>query len=130
MISLLRKELCINNHAQTPDSRYRNGRCKKCAIAQQVRYQTGNAKRANWYRWYMMKKKYDLTKEQYEAKVLSQNGECSICHKLRPLVVDHNHRTNQIRGLLCSSCNALIGFAYETSEILNAAIGYLNVYKK
>lgn len=41
------------------------------------------------------------------------------------LVVDHNHASGAVRGLLCHLCNAMIGCARERIDILTAAAGYL-----
>ncbi len=35
--------------------------------------------------------------------------ECVICGESGPLVVDHDHKTNKIRGMLCTSCNLGLG---------------------
>jgi hypothetical protein len=34
-----------------------------------------------------------------------QDGRCAVCGISRPLVIDHDHDTGLIRGLLCKSCN-------------------------
>jgi len=52
--------------------------------------------------------KLGLTIEQYDAMLASQGGGCAICGatpKTRRLDTDHDHRTGQIRGLLCHRCN-------------------------
>ena len=41
------------------------------------------------------------------------------------LVVDHNHRTGVVRGLLCTHCNCLLGFARENVVTLRAAMAYI-----
>lgn len=77
------------------------------------------------------KRLYGITINTYNEMFSSQNGCCKICNKhqsefKKRLVVDHNHSTGEIRGLLCSPCNSLIGFAYEKIGILTKAIDYLN----
>jgi hypothetical protein len=44
------------------------------------------------------------------------------------LVVDHDHNTNQVRGLLCVACNGLLGSANEDLGVLAAAIEYLEQF--
>jgi hypothetical protein len=70
--------------------------------------------------------------EQYAATLNAQNGGCAICGTTKPgsdwvsrFCIDHNHMTGKIRGLLCVSCNTLLGTAKEDPEILRAAISYL-----
>ncbi|MBA3825574.1 MAG: endonuclease VII domain-containing protein [Ktedonobacterales bacterium] len=78
---------------------------------------------------YMMKhflrSHYGLTVEQLEEMKRDQKGRCAICRKETRLVVDHNHTTGQVRNLLCTGCNTLIGLAYESRDHLLAAIAYL-----
>lgn len=57
-----------------------------------------------------------------------QNGLCAICGRDRPLVVDHDHSTEQVRRLLCRTCNGLLGFAEDDINILQRAIEYLEFY--
>ncbi|MCJ7828710.1 MAG: endonuclease VII domain-containing protein [Dehalococcoidia bacterium] len=65
-----------------------------------------------------MKRKFNITIEQYEQMFESQNGCCAICGKLEVienkygiirLAVDHDHKTDKIRGLLCVRCNVKLG---------------------
>lgn len=62
------------------------------------------------------RKKYGITLKQYNELLVTQNSVCILCgkkdaykNKGRNLFVDHNHKTNIIRGLLCSRCNTMIG---------------------
>ena len=75
-------------------------------------------------------KKYGLTPEDRARMLAEQNGRCGICqceegtHKYR-MHVDHNHVTNQVRGLLCHHCNTGIGFFRDDPRLLARAIKYL-----
>ncbi len=76
-------------------------------------------------------KRYGITLEDYDKIYDSQNGCCAICNRhqqalKRLLAVDHCHTTGEIRGLLCHSCNLLLGFANDNAEVLTKAISYLN----
>jgi hypothetical protein len=76
-------------------------------------------------------KKYKITLEQYETLFQKQDGRCALCSKHQTelrisLAVDHCHKTNKIRGLLCDTCNRGIGFLKEDKEILAKAIDYLD----
>lgn len=55
---------------------------------------------------------YRLTNGQYRALRAAQTNSCAICHSAeKRLVIDHDHATDKVRGLLCDSCNARVGFA-------------------
>jgi len=82
-----------------------------------------------------LKRNYGITLEQYNQMFAEQKGLCAICgekettknqYKLRQLSVDHNHVTGQVRSLLCSNCNLLLGCAKDSKEILLKAILYLS----
>lgn len=76
-----------------------------------------------------LKKTYGITLEQYEALLAHQDGRCAVCYgkpRKRRLAVDHNHKTGEIRGLLCTRCNhKMIGAAHENPVILRRAAEYL-----
>lgn len=50
---------------------------------------------------------------------------CDLCGQDRDLVVDHDHETLEIRGLLCSQCNCGLGNLRDDVEIMTKAINYL-----
>lgn len=62
-------------------------------------------------RWIL--KTYGITSEQYEALYEAQGGCCFICKRARgiskKLAVDHDHATGYVRGLLCTTCNKILG---------------------
>ena len=41
-------------------------------------------------------------------------------------MIDHNHDTGEVRGVLCSACNSLIGYAKDSIETLEEAVRYLS----
>lgn len=74
---------------------------------------------------YVRKSRYGLTPDQYSAMVSDQNSNCAICKAHYKLVVDHDHETGKVRGLLCHSCNRSLGGFKEDQAVLLQAIGYL-----
>lgn len=68
---------------------------------------------------------YDSTLDEVQAILDKQN--CEICGKTEKLVIDHDHKTNKVRGRLCHGCNVAIGFFEEDLDRLRAAIVYLSV---
>jgi len=83
-----------------------------------------------------LKRFHNITLEDYNLMFLQQNGVCAICgkeetikntkyNKPLDLAVDHDHKTNKIRGLLCACCNKALGMFYDNVLLLNSAIAYL-----
>ena len=76
-----------------------------------------------------LKRKYGITIEQYETLLAEQGGGCAICgRKPRPdisLHVDHDHRTGQLRGILCFRCNNALGDFDDDAGLLQQALGYV-----
>ena len=70
-------------------------------------------------RKYIIKRKYGVTPEWYEATLENQGGKCAICgvtdngktkyNENLPFCIDHNHETGEVRGLICTSCNQFVG---------------------
>jgi hypothetical protein len=88
----------------------------------------------NWYRENtdivrnntLMKNGWTL--EKYEAAFKEQNGVCDICNRRIEgnLRADHKHGDPpKPRGLLCDSCNLLLGHAKDSPIVLEAAAAYL-----
>ena len=72
-----------------------------------------------------IKQLYGLEASEYQLLVES-NPHCPICGSEEPLVVDHDHSTQEVRGLICNHCNLVLGHARDNIEILKNAIAYLN----
>jgi len=84
----------------------------------------------NFDRKFNLKKKYGITVEEFEQMLKNQDYKCDIC-KLPSdsfkewLVVDHNHTTGKVRGLLCKSCNFGLGNFKDSTFNLQNALNYL-----
>jgi hypothetical protein len=122
-------------------SRALRSRCKSCEKKATKKYRKENADRwreikRNWH-----KRNPELVRLQsvrnfarrlgYDPKVLedwykSHNGKCDICGvKSGSLHIDHCHQTNEIRGLLCGSCNLALGHFKSNPRLLRKAAKYL-----
>ena len=116
-------------------------RCKPCAMARTrayVRAKDYDRKRywenRDSERERHLVKKYGVTFARYAELLNEQNGCCAICHRPEPddrmLDVDHDHETGEVRGLLCTSCNRVLGHAHDSVERLRAAADYLSSRKR
>lgn len=77
-----------------------------------------------------LKQRYDMSLEDFKRLLAEQNGVCAICGQpetgsFSRLSVDHDHRDNSIRGLLCAACNAGIGRLKDDPNLVERAAAYL-----
>jgi len=86
-------------------------------------------KEASHGRWIL--KTYGITSEQYEALYEAQGGSCYICQRAKgitkKLAVDHDHATGFVRGLLCSTCNKILGHFRDDWETSHRVCKYLEL---
>lgn len=76
--------------------------------------------------------------EEYNKMFESQNGRCAICNEIETrksrkegnicrLTIDHCHKTDKVRGLLCHECNTGLGKFKDNIELLLNAMAYLEM---
>lgn len=85
---------------------------------------------AEYRRRWNLAKRYGITVEDFFDILEAQGGCCGICERHLPkgsrnAVVDHCHKTGQVRGVLCVSCNVALGKFKDSKEGLLKAIDYL-----
>lgn len=63
-----------------------------------------------------------------KKRALGDDAACELCgHKTTKLLIDHNHTTGVVRGLICRQCNVGIGCFNDSVEVLEKAIQYLTL---
>lgn len=75
-----------------------------------------------------LRKKYGISKAQYDEMLRKQSGTCAICkchQRYQALAVDHCHKTGQVRGLLCVQCNRGLGRFFDSPLRLRNAAEYI-----
>lgn len=89
-----------------------------------------------------VEKVYGLTADEYDELLDYQSGACAICQRAygirRRLAVDHDHPQakldghpeeqgcpNCVRGLLCKSCNTMLGRMRDDADAFQRAANYL-----
>jgi hypothetical protein len=110
--------------------------CKVCRATQErERYRTnrrrlldemaGDPARRKRVRRRALERKYGLTEADVESLFLRQAGRCLVCWLRVPLVIDHDHVSGEVRGLLCSGCNLALGSLNDSAERCRSAAAYL-----
>lgn len=93
---------------------------KERILQQQKEYYENNKEKViQRTKKYSIKSKFNLTKEEYDE--LCKNG-CNACSSYEVLCVDHDHISNEVRGILCNKCNTALGLLNDDStKILKLA---------
>ena len=82
----------------------------------------------------MIRHQYGIDVEQFDALLADQGGVCGCCKEPEPedrggrktwWVIDHDHTTHEIRGVLCNHCNTGLGQFKDDPARLQAGIYYL-----
>lgn len=128
-------------------------RCKECQRERNNAYQRQYNKsperrkycrermrelRAENYREFQdrsIKHRYGVSLEYCERIFEAQDGRCAICDQPIPrldsakdrkfVCIDHDHKSNKVRGILCSKCNSGLGFFGDDQVLLPKIIDYL-----
>lgn len=120
---------CVICDAEIPTHRSANAKtCSRdCQDKRVRRYlaswnETNRSRRAATER----KRRYDITDDEYRRRLVEQNHECIICRtSTPPLVVDHDHQSGVVRGLICSNCNVALGMLADNPLLFERAAAYL-----
>jgi hypothetical protein len=118
--------------------------CKKCHDANTNKWRKENPDKFTNGR---LERMFGISLARYLEILDQQNGVCAICCKeevalvggsLRKLAVDHDHQCcpgkkscgKCVRGILCSYCNAGLGFFREDESSLIKAVNYIKGKQK
>lgn len=104
-----------------------NGAKRKATVLKYERSEQGQLRRKVIQRNAKLRK-YGWTLEDFGRQLVRQNFSCAGC--LKPINdetarVDHCHKTNKVRGLLCNSCNWALGHTYDRASTLRRLMAYM-----
>ena len=128
--------ICTKCGVEKPREEYykRNNRksgcwseCKTCFVERQMKRYHENPDLINDQR---AASKYGTTLEHIQQLREDAQGICSCCgreglHHHKRLVIDHDHATGKVRGLICSKCNTVLGLCGDNIGTLKNLIEYL-----
>lgn len=130
---------CFGCKKELPSSKFhiRNNRkigiesrCKDCTSIKRKKYRLENK---DLIRAQNKRRVPGWDIDRYNKYLKLQEGKCAICGTTQYInkdwCADHNHITNQPRGLLCGRCNAGLGYFKDNPEYLQSAINYLNKWQ-
>ncbi|MGR7027288.1 endonuclease VII domain-containing protein [Geodermatophilus sp. URMC 62] len=80
-------------------------------------------------RTYHLRRRYGITAEEVDAMFAEQGGRCAICRRAPALHVDHDHRSGEVRALLCFRCNGGLGQFKDDPATLRAAARYVERHR-
>lgn len=109
-----KKEKCLERFAYHPSMKSKRANlCKLCATERACQYYKLQKARGQVAPGYWKNKDINITPEEYKVLFDKQDGYCLICFRhqkefKRALCVDHDHKTNKIRGFLCGRCNGFV----------------------
>jgi hypothetical protein len=117
----------ISDETRAKNHAWHRANKERLTALQKARREADPVKAAKIARNSALKANYGITVSEYDAMFKSQRGKCAICSEKygKTLHVDHCHRTNKVRGLLCHKCNMAIGLLQDSTKLLNRAISYL-----
>lgn len=134
-------KICTKCNEEKAEHLFRKSRCKDCCNEENRVWNRENKDRIREERKSdpsyirakrnrLLKRKFDITIDDYDNMLFNQNNRCSICLKHQDefkalLAVDHCHKTNKVRGLLCMNCNTALGGFGDDLARLQRAIEYL-----
>ena len=114
------KLFCKRGHLRDSANLGQHSRCIKCSNElnrQKISQRTRQTR-------------YGISEVEYNELFKEQEGKCAICglhqsNQKRGMSVDHDHKTGQIRGLLCNNCNRCLGLLHDDPTLLRKAEEYL-----
>lgn len=113
---------CTNGHALEVVG----GKCKVCSYAKVLEWNKANPLRVKAMK---RKSRYGITEEEYQGMLSAQDNKCKTCRREFgtdfPPEVDHCHKTQMVRALLCHTCNMVLGLLGDRVSILENLIKYL-----
>jgi hypothetical protein len=143
--NLCKRDKPLDSFYASKNPSHKDGRqyyCKVCAKAKSAAWVAANpervranaaarkAKNPDGHRNGHLRRMYGITQLDYERMLSTQEGRCACCGSTEPgryghFLVDHDHDTGDIRGLLCHPCNAGIGLLGDTLADVRLAVAYL-----
>ena len=108
--------------------------CKTCKYEEHKSWVNKNEAKVRVYRakdpWTFKKRcaRHGINEKQFWEIYDKQGGRCLVCEdqiSAEISAIDHNHKTKEVRGILCKSCNRALGLLKDSPSNLQRAAQYL-----
>jgi hypothetical protein len=106
----------------------RSGRATYCLPCHNARGKVSRDK-VGGARTYHLSRRYGISADEADVMLEAQGGLCAICRSAPAEHVDHDHRTGQVRALLCFNCNGGLGQFGDDPVRLRAAAAYVERHR-
>lgn len=125
------KICCKCKFPKSFDDFYKNKSCKDGFHKQCKSCHTIKRQSKEYNREYKLLSRYELTQEKFNIIFEFQDRRCAICRTSIPSkrgwVIDHDHLTGEVRGILCHKCNLGIGLLLDNINVVYKAYDYLRI---
>lgn len=106
----------------------RPGKKEHAAHLRKLRHEANPHRRTDKWR----QRIYSLSVKDFRVMLGKQEGCCAICASVLKNTrtgthVDHDHKTGEVRGLLCPPCNRGLGAFRDSTQRLESASAYLKL---
>jgi hypothetical protein len=106
--------------------------CRACkSLAARAKYDAEARTRASQRHRH---RTYGLAPDQFHELLFSQDGQCAICQDPLKLGknthVDHCHKSDRVRAILCHPCNMLVGHIEARPDVVLAAMSYVQRHQE
>jgi hypothetical protein len=121
---VIKCKYCNEEHEQKSREIQNNAKSRQCETFKPHNW-SGLEREDN-----IMRKQYGISTEQFAELLEFQDGGCAICAKpieniRRRMNIDHDHKSDIVRGILCTGCNTGLGHLGDDIEGLKRALYYL-----
>ena len=122
--------------ARERQRRYESGHRQE-AVTRAAAWAKANPKRKSEQTTASRRKRNGFPRVLFDERLGRQAGLCAICEialgggpRMKAACADHCHQNGGPRGVLCKRCNLMLGHARDDASILQAAIAYLDFWKR
>lgn len=121
-------KLCSRCKVEKPKDQFRSRKNRACGVTSECT-DCCKIRDKSRYRNKHLLETFGIDTVEFDRILATQDGKCNICgtehNNGKHFDVDHDHISNEVRGLLCRNCNRGIGYLGDNIVNLYSAIRHL-----